>query len=154
MNDINQPIPVTDIFVSAFSSLANTVWERACLTGWWDDREDLRRAAEFIDKMQDVPWDGHQKDKFRIENIARRAVMSQMLGLIHSEVSEALENIRHDEEPDDKIPEFSGLEAELADVIIRIMDMSEGFKLKVAEAVVAKIAMNNGRPKMHGGKKF
>ena len=43
--------------------------------------------------------------------------------LIVTELSEAVENIRHREMPDDKIPEFTGLEAELADAVIRIMDL-------------------------------
>jgi NTP pyrophosphatase (non-canonical NTP hydrolase) len=78
----------------------------------------------------------------------------EMLALIHSEVSEALESLRHGNPPDDKIPEFSGVEAELADVIIRIMDMANARGWRVAEAIVQKIEMNKNRERMHGGKKF
>jgi len=73
---------------------------------------------------------------------------------MHSELSEALEALRHDNPPDDHIPEFSGTEAELADVIIRIMDYAELRGLRLAEAIVAKHEYNRNRPLRHGGKRF
>ncbi len=78
----------------------------------------------------------------------------EALCLIHSEVSEALEALRVGNPPDDKIPEFSGAEAELADVVIRIMDLSHARGWNVGAAIIAKMEMNKGREKMHGGKKF
>lgn len=78
----------------------------------------------------------------------------EMLCLIHSEISEALEALRAGNPADDKIPEFLGTEAELADVIIRIMDMAKARGWRVGEAVTAKMAMNKTRERMHGGKKF
>ena len=78
----------------------------------------------------------------------------ELIALMHSELSEALEAIRNGNPPDDKIPEFTGVEAELADVIIRIMDMAAAKGYRVGEAVVAKINYNKNRPYKHGGKKF
>lgn len=78
----------------------------------------------------------------------------EFIALLHSEVSEALEGIRKGNPPDEHIPEFSTLEAELADVIIRIMDFSYHEKLNIVDALDAKIQYNKNRPYKHGGKEF
>ena len=77
-----------------------------------------------------------------------------MVSLMHSELSEALEALRNGNPPDDKIPEFKGCEAELADVIIRILDFAMGKEHDVIGALFAKMEMNKGRKYKHGGKAF
>lgn len=69
----------------------------------------------------------------------------ELIALLHSELNECLEAIRKNNPPDDKIPEFSGVEAELADVILRVLDMSEAFGYRIGEAMLAKVKYNETR---------
>ncbi len=78
----------------------------------------------------------------------------EIIVLMHSELSEAVEALRHGNPPSDHIPEFTGAEEELADVVIRIMDFAKARGHRVAEALEAKILFNNTRAYKHGGKKF
>ena len=78
----------------------------------------------------------------------------ELIALIHSELSEALEGLRHDNPPSDHIPQFSAVEEELADAMIRIADMAEAKGYRLEEAIKTKLEYNKTREYMHGGKKF
>lgn len=78
----------------------------------------------------------------------------EMIALMHSELSEALEGIRHGNPASEHIPEFSAVEEEFADVLIRIFDTCHVRGFRLPEAILAKMEFNEGRPHRHGGKKF
>jgi NTP pyrophosphatase (non-canonical NTP hydrolase) len=78
----------------------------------------------------------------------------ECIALMHSELSEALEALRHGNPGDDKIPCFTGVEAELADVIIRVLDFAQARGHRVIEAMVKKAEFNKTRTFKHGAKRF
>lgn len=71
------------------------------------------------------------------------------IALIHSELSEALEADRKQIAADEHIPQFTGVEAELADAVIRILDLAGARRIRLAEAVIAKLQFNLTRPHRH-----
>ena len=80
--------------------------------------------------------------------------LATFIANLHGEISEAWEWIRKGNPKSDHITEFSGVEEELADEIIRIMDQSEKRGYRTAQAIVAKMEFNKTRSHRHGGKKF
>lgn len=73
----------------------------------------------------------------------------EKIALMHSELSEALEADRKGL-TSDHIPGFSGIEEELADCMIRILDFAGHHDLRLAEAFTAKLQYNLTRPYKHG----
>lgn len=83
----------------------------------------------------------------------------EVIALMHSELSEALEAHRKNL-MDDKLPNRSGMEVELADCIIRILDTAAALGLDVAGALIEKNRYNQTREdhkleaRKAGGKKY
>lgn len=76
----------------------------------------------------------------------------QKLALIHSEVSEWLEADRKDIDADDKIPDYTGPEAEAADTVIRIFDLAARHDMRLGAAIIDKMLFNLTREPKHGKK--
>lgn len=70
--------------------------------------------------------------------------VGEMLCLVHSEISEALEGHRKSL-MDDKLPHRPMIEVELADAVIRIFDIAAGRGLDLGGAFVEKMEYNRTR---------
>lgn len=101
---------------------------------------------------------GWYTDPVTGETIERN--IGEVIALMHSELSEALEAVRNNAK-DDKLPWRDGLEVEFADCLIRIFDTAEALGLDLGRAVIEKNRYNQQRSdhklknrQAEGGKKF
>lgn len=138
-------------FVSAFNDMAQLAHENAVAKGWWEcpDADLVRRTIAIAGLSDDA--------EAELEALADRLEQrnaGEVLALMHSELSEALEAERDGNPRSEKVPTFSATEEELADVIVRIMDWAASRGMHVGSAIVAKHIYNKGRAHRHGGRKF
>jgi len=112
-----KPVPTVEATLHAGQILTAACHGRAWNAGWWHNLD----TGEKLER--NVP---------------------ELLCLIHSEVSEALEGFRKNL-MDDKLPHRKMIEVELADVVIRVFDAAGGLGLDVAGAVVEKMMYNANR---------
>lgn len=80
----------------------------------------------------------------------------ELIALMHSELSEALEEYRAGRGATEVYhvngkPE--GMPIELADVVIRVLDACGAYGIDLDAAVAEKLAFNATRPRRHGGKR-
>lgn len=84
----------------------------------------------------------------------------ELLCLMHSEISEALEEYRDDPNPEKLAAIRSGADGrkpegfwiEIADLLIRVADMAEAQGVDLAHYINVKMEYNRTRPFRHGGK--
>jgi NTP pyrophosphatase (non-canonical NTP hydrolase) len=90
-------------------------------------------------------WPKKPEDETVLERLGR-------VGLIAEELGECMSGIRKIKQ-DDHLPEYSMEEAELADIILRVMDIAAARKFPLGQIILAKMAYNETRPYRHGDKK-
>jgi NTP pyrophosphatase (non-canonical NTP hydrolase) len=125
-------IPTT--LANNIDALARDINAWAKGKGFWDVPVELMRLA-----------DSEPKAFAYLE----RLIKSQKMALVTTETSEQVEAIR---KPDSEtgIPGFTNEEEECADQVIRLLDYAGQYKFRLGEALIAKMAVNEGRPYKHG----
>ncbi len=116
------------IHASSINTLVNFCHSKSLAGGWW-----------------------HGMD------ITNPLVVATRLCLIHTEVSEAVEGHRRDT-MDEHLPHRKSIEVELADALIRILDLAGAMNMDLGGAVVEKLDYNihrddhkpENRKKQHG----
>ncbi len=110
------------------SKLQKEIHDNNAVAGWWTDLETGQNLAEEARKRTRLG----------------KALVAEKLCLVHSEISEAMEGARKNL-PDDKLPHRPMIEVELADAIIRILDLGGALDLDLEGAIAEKRPYNAKR---------
>ena len=118
--------------ILGLNECAKDCHEAAVKGGWWHDSEGKKKERN----------------------------VGELLCLIHSEISEAMEGARKDL-MDTHLKHKSMMEVELADAIIRIFDLAESKNFNLGQTIYEKLEYNRCRADhkiknrlKEGGKKF
>jgi NTP pyrophosphatase (non-canonical NTP hydrolase) len=119
-------------FLNLFHEVGLCAFEVNYANGWWDTRD---KAIEVMPELAPTIYIG-------------------CLGLVTSEVAEAMEAVRkHDPATWGDAETKDTLVRELAGTIVRVMDLAHHLDLPLGDALLAEIEANANRGFMHGGKK-
>ena len=122
---VNLTKTTTELLLAA---LQVTVHQGNVQAGWWTDLSTNMDLAEEV----------------RQGTRLGKALVAEKLALVHSEVSEGLEGHRKGL-MDDKLPHRPMVEVEMADAVIRLLDLCGAMKLDLAGAIFEKLEYNRSR---------
>jgi len=136
------------------NELAQEIHDNAVAHGWWDKES---HEVEVNGCGIGVSTEPSDRNPFEV------------LALIHSEVSEVLEDLRKGFDPADLHFEVKGeqglsrkyvpgakpcgVPSEMADIIIRVLDACAAWGIDIEQAMALKMDYNINRPYRHGDKR-
>ena len=107
------------------TELQKQIHDNNAVAGWWTDLESGMNLVK----------------QARTGTRLGKAIVAEKLCLIHSEVSEAMEASRKNL-MDDKLTHRKGIEVELADAVIRILDLCGALELDLEQSMLEKMQYN------------
>lgn len=136
-------------FTQSWNTIAADIHATNIEKGWWD--QETKVGLAVLNHLLDTDADPSLIDAV-IPMLRRND--GEALMLIVTEVAEVLEGLRDRNPPSEKIGAagFTQAEEEMADVVIRVMDLCCARNWRVAEAIKAKLEYNRTRPFRHGGR--
>jgi NTP pyrophosphatase (non-canonical NTP hydrolase) len=111
--------------MKTLTQLASETYEINTANGW-----DVLREEDWLGSLGEPPADPNK--------------ILAKLALVGTEIAEAVEAVRHNN--------FDNFEEEIADTIIRLLDITEGLGIDIQPVIEAKLAVNATRGYRHGGK--
>ena len=132
-----------ELYANIVNEIVQDCYKTATVNGFHEDYfQVVRILGEHVEKQNGSDFDMLQWFDSTTEQAE--------IGRMHSELSEWLEGIRHDNPPDQHLPHLSSAEVEAADCIIRIFDTCGKRGYNIGKALVDKMEYNRKRPYKHG----
>lgn len=122
-------------FASILNDYSKTIHIQNANKGFWTKRETMFLSARNL-----------YGDEY-----AHYLIAADCVALTHGELSEGIEALRKPTFPITST-EKDSFGGEMADAVIRIMDLCAFFGINLGDAIVARAQHNSTRPHMHGGK--
>lgn len=142
-HEAEQTLQVNFEHAMVINQMVSIIHENNKRAGWWSNLKYPSQLKKLTDMGLDESNAKSVLDALNITEKADRNV-GELLALVHSEVSEALEGHRKNL-MDDKLPNRKMIETELADVVIRSFDITGGLNLDLGGAIQEKLKYNRSR---------
>jgi NTP pyrophosphatase (non-canonical NTP hydrolase) len=114
-------------------------------------RSDSNQAATIDELQQRVFRTAADKGFHSADITYDRAQILQALCLVHTEVSEAAQEVKRHFDGGEPDPErHNKFGEELADAVIRLFDVAEMTGVSLENQVLLKMRLNEARPHMYG----
>lgn len=114
--------------ITAIEEIQSSIHLANVTAGWWTD----------LSNNTDLVQEARQGTRLG------KALVAEKLCLVHSEISESMEGHRKGLQ-DDKLPHRLMIEVEMADAVIRILDLCGALELDLAGAIFEKLSYNKTR---------